>query len=76
MGTLNIDNSSSVSVERGFTPRASGTPPTDFPVPRTPIESEPVTADVDAHLPLLAEAVGGEAVDTGSDETDCNKKCF
>lgn len=54
MGALNIDNPSSVSVESGFTPRASGTPPTDFPVPRTPIESEPVTADVDAHLPLLA----------------------
>lgn len=70
MLTLNINNSASIRVERRLAPGSSRAPPSDLAVPCTAVESEPVAADGDSHLALLAEAVGREAVHTGADKTD------
>lgn len=71
--TLYVNYSSPVSVKSCLAPRTSGASPADLPVPGAPIEPEPVPPHVDAHLSLLAEAVGSERVNTGADQTNCNK---
>lgn len=68
MHALNVDDPPAVSVKCGFAPRAPGTAPAYLPVPGAPVESEPVAAHVDAHFPLLAEAVRGETIDAGANE--------
>lgn len=74
MSALNVHYPPSEGVEGCLAPGASRASPPDLPVSSTAVEAKPVASDVDAHLPLLAEAVGGEAVDAGADQTDCNKR--
>lgn len=74
MCALYVDYPSSVRVEGGLTPGPSGASPSNFAISGATVKPEPVAADVDAHLPLLAEAVGGETVDAGADQTNCNGK--
>lgn len=50
-----------------LTPGSPGAPPADLAAPGAPVEPEPVAADVDPHLALLAETVGCEAVDAAAD---------
>ncbi|CAH2085771.1 unnamed protein product [Euphydryas editha] len=63
MCALYVDYPSSISVEGSFTPGPSGASPSYFTVSGATVKPEPVAADVDAHLALFAEAVGGETVD-------------
>lgn len=72
VSALDVDYPPPEGVERSLAPGPAGAPPPDLAVPGAPVESEPVPADVDAHLALLAEAVRREAVDAGADEADCN----
>lgn len=74
MRSLNVDYPSPEGVEGGLAPGSPGAPPPDLAVPGAAVKPEPVTADVDSHLPLFAEAVGGETVQSSADEADCNKK--
>lgn len=74
MLTLYVNYSASIRVEGRLAPRSPRAPPSNLAVSRTAVESKSVPADRDAHLALLAEAVGREAVHTGTDETDW-KEC-
>lgn len=74
MCALYVDYPSSVRVEGGLTPGPPGASPSNFAISGATVKPEPVAADVDAHLPLLAEAVGGETVDAGADQANCNGK--
>lgn len=70
MCTLYVNDSSPESVESGLAPRTTGAPPANLSVSGASIESEPVSSDVDTHLSLFAEAVGGEAIYTGADKAN------
>lgn len=66
VGALYVDDPSSVRVKSCLAPRSPWAPPANLPVPGASIEPEPVATDVDAHLPLLAEAVWSEGINASS----------
>ncbi|KAG7309846.1 hypothetical protein JYU34_004357 [Plutella xylostella] len=66
MLTLYVDDPASVGVQGSLAPRPSGAPPSDLSTSSAPVEPEPKASDVDAHLALLAEAVGREALQSVS----------
>lgn len=70
MRALYINNSAPISMQRCFAPRTSRTSPPDLSVPCAAVESEPVSAYIDTHLALLAEAVGRKAIYPGTDEAN------
>lgn len=59
---LYVNDSSSECMECCLAPGSSGAPPAYFAISSATIEPEPVPTDVDAHLALLAEAVGRETI--------------
>lgn len=75
MCALYVHDPAPVCVEGCLAPGASGTAPTDLSVPRTSVESEPITPQCDPHLPLLAETVRREAIHAGTDQRCKGKYC-
>lgn len=70
MLTLYINHPTPIRVKSRFAPGSARAPPPDLAVSCAAVKSEPVPADIDAHLSLLAKAVGREAIETSADETD------
>lgn len=76
MRALYIHYPPSISVKSSLAPGPPGAPPSDLAVPSAAVEPEPVASHVDAHLPLLTEAVGRETVDARADQANCNVKLY